>query len=170
MTDSLGTLGTLAPNDPVDGDPDKYHHKWSNYCLYCHKENYEPAALHGLRLWHYCKDCVMVCRECHQEKPIYSFAYDFESEAYKQWKIVIKAGGNVLQQWKKISATNMGHALKDAHTNICNHCDVGAREERERIEREEATKNKQLAIDKHNNMMAAASTQAALSAILDSLE
>jgi hypothetical protein len=145
--------------------PDNQHHAWSNYCLYCHTDDYDPAALHELRLWHYCVNCVLVCRECSHFKPLYSFAFNIESESYKLWKASQKTG-----EWRLVNPTSsMNRAPKSAHDDICNHCNSRHIEERERTIREQATKKKQVIIDKQNQMLASAQSQAALAAILDEL-
>ena len=152
--------------------PNNQHHKWGNYCLYCKTDNYDPAANHGLRLWHYCVNCVLVCRECGEEKPLFAFAYDKASEAYKIWQAAIKAGGALFKGWQVANATfgKSGHAKKDAHLNLCCHCDNRHRDEQEATNALAATARKQAALKKQLVMLEDPAAKVAIDAMLESLK
>jgi len=159
----------MTLDDPTH--PDNQHHVWGNYCLYCHTENYDPASNHGLRLWHYCFRCVLICCECRQEKPLFAFAYDHNSEIYKTWCVALKAGEAALRSWRLVNNpySQTGNAPREAHLNLCCHCDHRYTDEHERLKKEAATERRQATIQKHQRMMGNPSTQAALDAILKSL-
>lgn len=102
-------------------DPDNMNHRWSNYCLSCKAEDYEP---YSPQLLHYCIKCGQECTECGYPKPIYAFPYNYESDAYKAWQIVVKSGRAV------------GRAPREAHSDVCNHCTGRRLDEEERLAKE----------------------------------
>lgn len=104
-----------------DDDPDAMDHRWSNYCLSCKAEDYEP---YSPQLLHYCIKCGQHCIECGHPKPIYAFPYNQDSEAYKAWKIGIKGKGSI------------GRAPREAHINVCNHCTGKYLDEAEKLQKE----------------------------------
>lgn len=142
-------------------DLDIQPHRWSNYCLYCHTENFEPAALHGLRLWHYCVMCVLLCEKCNEEKPIYAFPYNRESPSFQAWKRTQDEGRRSNRTPEALS-----RADKTAHKPVCSHCEGRTLDLIEKKERE-ALQLKQLEdAKKQKAMLETPTAKAALDAML----
>lgn len=153
-------------------DIDIKPHRWSNYCLYCHAEGFEPAALYGLRLWHYCAACVLICTQCEQEKPIYAFPYNGESAEFQAWKRAQDAGGAAIELWKVSTGKPreaMARADKTAHQAVCSHCQGWALDQEERKKRDKLALDRIEAARKQKEMLSSPAAQAALDAILKGL-